>query len=46
MKGEDAAVDFAEWSEIRDIVGMSKNLEEFRLTTQLAGNTPDNGQDL
>ncbi len=46
MKGEEAAVDFAEWSEIRDMIGMSKNLEEFRLTTQLAGNTPDNGLDL
>lgn len=37
MRGDDAAVDFREWSEIRDMVGMSKNLEEFRQTTQYAG---------
>ena len=30
MKGDDAAVDFKEWSEIRDAVGMPPTLDEFR----------------
>jgi ABC-type branched-subunit amino acid transport system substrate-binding protein len=30
MKGDDAAVDFKEWSEIRDAVGMPSTLDEFR----------------
>jgi hypothetical protein len=29
MKGDQAAVDFKEWSEIRDMVGMKPELEEF-----------------
>jgi ABC-type branched-subunit amino acid transport system substrate-binding protein len=30
MKGEDAAVDITEWTEIRDMVGMKSRLDEFR----------------
>lgn len=30
MKGDDAAVDYKEWSEIRDMVGMKPTLDEYR----------------
>ena len=46
MKGEEAAVDFSEWSEIRDMVGMSKNLEVYRPTTQIAGNQAEKDLEL